>query len=167
MKTILTRMKTLVENNNQPGQTLEYVKLVEVIHPEIGIIDINQSVMPSIFLAPGRTVESWEASQRKKAEHRIQASLVMYYTQRELNIIGDATRGLNGKGLLDFENDFMTVFRGHRLAVDGVEYLDKPLDIEDIDRYPTQVDDNVFLVTSKITLYATRLFLQINLPENI
>ena len=167
MKTILTRMKTLVRENNSAGQTLEYVKHVEVIHPEISIIDINQSVTPSIFLAPGRTIESWEASQRKIAEHRVVASLMMYYTQRELNMIGDESRGLNGKGLFDFENDFMTIFRGHRLAVDGVNYLDKPLEIEDIDRFPTEVDENVFVITSRITLFCTRLFFQETLPGNI
>lgn len=167
MKTILTRMKTLVKDNNSAGQTLAYVKLVEVIHPEIAIIDVNQSVMPSVFLAPGRTVESWEASQRKKAEHRVSVSLMMLYTQRELNMIGDESRGQNGKGLFDFENDILTVFRGHRLAVSGNNYLDKPLEVEDIDRYPTQIDDNVFVITSKITFLCTRLFPQTTLPGDI
>lgn len=167
MKTILTRMKTLVKDNSQPGQTLQYVKLVEVVHPEIAVLDINQSVTPSVFLAPGRTIESWEASQKKLAEHRVIAYLVLYYTQRELNIIGDETRGLNGKGMLDFENDFLSIVRGHRLAVSGNNYLDKPLDVEDIDRYPSQIDENVFLITSKITLYATRLFTQATLPGDI
>lgn len=160
-------MKTVVLNNKNSGQTLAYVKHVEVIHPEIAVIDINQSVCPSIYFAPGSTTESWEASQKKLAEHRIYAYLVMYYTQRELNVIGDESRGLNGKGLLDLENDFLTVFRGHRLAVDGNNYLDKPLDVEDIDRAPNQIDDNVFLITSKITLFASRLFTQQNLPGNI
>ncbi len=160
-------MKTVVQDNDAVGQTLEYVKLVEAIHPDIAVIDINQSVLPGIFLAPGETSETWVASQRKQAEHRVMAYLVLYYTQRELNVIGDATRGLNGKGLLDFENDFLTIFRGHRLAVNDEVYLDKPMDVENIDRYPFQIDENVFLLISKITLLCTRLFTQATLPGNI
>lgn len=165
MKTILSRLKTLVKDNNSPGQTLSYVKFIEIIHPEIALLEISLSVMPSIFLAPGATVETWETTQRKKAEHRIMAYLVMRYNQRELNIIGDSTRP-QGQGILDFENDFMTVVRGHRLAVDGNLYLDKPLDIEDIDRAPMELADG-FIITSKMTLYCTRLFTQSSLPGNI
>jgi hypothetical protein len=167
MKTILTRMKTVVQDNMAAGQTLAYVKLAEAIHPEIAVIDINQSMCPGIFFAPGPTAETWVASQRKEAVHRVDAYLVMYYTQRELNIIGDATRGQNGKGLLDFENDFLTVFRGHRLSLNGELYLDKPMDVEEIDRYPSQIDENVFLITSKIRLLCTRLFTQATLPGDI
>lgn len=166
MKTILTRMKTVVGNNNSNGQTLSYVKDVEIIHPEIAMIEISQSKFPSVFLAPARTNEAWEASQIKRAEHRIMVYLTMQYNQRELNIIGDETRGSNGKGILDFENDFLTVFRGHRLAISGNNYLDKPLDVEDIDREPIQLEDG-FIITSRITLFATRLFTQVTLPGNI
>lgn len=168
MKTILTRMKTLVKNNNSPGQGLEYVKFVEVMHPEVfNVNDVSGSLLPSIFIAPGLTSEAWEATLKKVAVHRVFAYLTIKYNQRELNVIGDESRGLNGKGMLDFENDFLTVIRGHRLSVDGVEYLDKPIDVEEIDRNPIQIDDNVFVLVSRITLLCTRLFNQVTLPGNI
>jgi hypothetical protein len=118
MKTILTRMKTLVTNNKSQGQTLSYVKNVEICHPEISMLELSESLFPSVFLIPGPTRESWEASQIKLAEHQVIAFLVLQYNQREQNVIGDETRP-QGKGILDFENDFMTVFRGHRLAISG------------------------------------------------
>lgn len=165
MKTILTRMKTLVTNNKSDGQTLSYVKYVEVIHPEIGLLEMSQSLFPCIFLAPGLSRETWEASQTKLIEHEVMAYLVMRYNQREQSVIGDATRP-QGKGILDLENDFMTVFRGHRLAVDGNQYLDKPLEIAGIDRAPMELSDG-FVLSSKITMSCTRLFQQVTLPGNI
>lgn len=165
MKTILTRMKQLVKNNNSSGQTLSYVKFVEVVHPEVAMLEISKSLFPSIFISPGKTKESWEASQRKVAEHRIYAYLTMMYNQRELNIIGDSTRP-QGQGLLDFENDFMTVFRGHRLSIAGQNYLDKPLDIDEIDRSPMPLQDG-YIVTSRITMRCTHLFIQPTLPGDI
>lgn len=168
MKTILSRMKQLVRNKMVAGQTLEYVKFAEVVHPEVyQINDVSLSVLPSVFFAPGLTSEAWEATLKKVATHRVYAYLTMRYAQRELNVIGDETRGLNGKGMLDFENDFLSVFRGHRLSVEGVEYLDKPLDVEEIDRNPVEVQENVFVLVSRITFLATRLFNQIELPGNI
>lgn len=164
MKTILTRMKTLVQNNFSSGQTLSDIKFVEIAHPEVALLEFSNSVLPSIFLAPGPTKESWETTQRKLAEHRVYAYIVLHYNQRELNIIGDSARNING--ILDIENNFLEVFRGHRLAVDGTNYLDKPLDIEDIDRNPFPVEDG-FIITSKIIMLCTRIFLQTSLPGNI
>lgn len=165
MKTILTRMKTLVQDN-QSG-TLSYVPYVEISHPELTLINISTSMLPSIFLVPVSTVEEWEASQRKIAKHIVKAFLIMEYNKRELNIIGDETRGRNGKGITDLVIDFLTVFRGHRLAVSGNNYLDKPLDVDNIDYFKDNWSEDAFLIVAEITMNCTRLFIQQTLPGDV
>lgn len=168
MKTVLSRMKTLVNNNKGSGQTLSYVKHVEVLHPEIAQTVINASVLPSIFLVPVGSSEEWDATLRKKATHSVRAHLIMSYHQRELSIMGDASRpDAQGKGILDFVSDFSDVFRGHRLAIGGEEYLAEPLDIVDIEYLPGELSDNVFMVVATVTMKCVRLFMQQSLPGNV
>lgn len=161
-------MKTVVQSNNSPGETLSYVKFTEVTPPSISLLNINRSVFPSIFFFPNSTSETWETTRKKVITHSVGAHLVMEYNQRELSIIGDSTRGSNfGKGILDFSEDFITVFRGHRLAVDGQEYLDKPLEIMNVDYFREEMSDEAFFIIATITMQCTRLFLQNELPGNI
>lgn len=166
MKTILTRMKTLVQHNNSPSGTLSYVKHVEVCHPEIALLSVSRSMFPSVFLIPVGTSETWEASQRKIQEHQVQAYLMMEYNQRELSIIGDSTRA-QGTGILDFVNNFMSVFRDHRLAKDGVNYLDKPIEITGVDYAREDLSEDAFLIVASIAMTCTRLFIQTTLPGDV
>ena len=166
MKTILTRMKTLVQNNQGSSQTLSYVKFVEICHPDISLLKISKSLLPSIFLIPVDTSEDWQASQEKIQVNSVQAFLIMEYNQRELSIIGDSTRP-QGKGILDFVQDFLTVFRDHRLSVDGTVYLDKPLEVLSVDYSRENLSENAFLIVAAISMRCTRLFLQTILPGNI
>ena len=166
MKTIVTRMKTLVNNNRGEGGTLSYVKHVEIVHPQIALLNISKSLLPSILITPINTNEMWDATQRRIEEHSVRAYLMMMYNQRELSIIGDAAR-VQGKGILDFENDFASVFRGHRLAVDGTNYLAKPLDFSNIDYFDDNLSEDVFLLVAEITMLCTRIRMQTALPGNI
>lgn len=169
MKTILSRMKTLVQDNDDPGSgVLSYVKLVEVIHPDIALTQISNSLLPSIFLTPVNTTEEWQASQRKMHTHTLTAHLILHYNQREQSIMGDPTRpNAEGKGILDFVTDFLSVFRDTRLAVAGVNYLDKPLQPVNIEYVRTDLSENVFLLVAAVTMVCTRLFLQTSLPGNV
>lgn len=167
MKTLLSRAKTLVKNNNGAGQTLEYVKHVEIVHPQIDLTAIFVPSLPKILLTPDESSEKWVASGRKQITHFITAYLVILYHQRETSIIGDEARGLNGKGITDFVNDFDTVFRGHRFAVNDQNYLDKPLDIVGI-QYADPIElENGHLLAASVRMECSRLITQTTLPTNI
>ena len=161
-------MKTVVDSNNNPGGTLQYARYSEVTPPDVSLVEVSRSLLPSIFFFPISTSETWETTQRKLITHLVGAHLVMEYNQRELSIIGDASRASTfGKGILDFVEDFLTVFRGHRLAVDGTVYLDKPLEIEEISYFREDLSDEAFFLIATIRMNCTRLFLQTSLPGNI
>lgn len=171
MKTILSRMKTVVESNKNPGQTLFYVQHVEVVHPDVAKTFFSKPNLPGIFLVPVTSSEVWDKSQLKRSDNTVRAYLIMHYQTRELSILGDAARAndqnANGKGILDFVSDFAEVFRGHRLAVDGQNYLDKPLDIVDIEYGPAELSEDVYAIVATITMQCSYLFLQTTLPGNI
>lgn len=168
MKTILSRCKTLVRNNNGTGQTLSYVRDVEVVHPDLSITLISKASLPKILFTPVSTVERWVASGRKEALNVINAYLVLQYMQRESSIMGDETRpGGQGKGIIDFVGDFLSVFRGQRFTTGGSPYLDKPMDVTNIDYAdPISIEDGYLLVAA-LTLECSRLFDQAALPGNI
>lgn len=168
MKTILSRMKTLIVNNKVAGSALFYVRHVEIIHPELGMTVISTATLPSIFLTPVSTTEVWTTTQRKEAVSQVIAYLILSYHQRETSIMGDSSRpGGHGKGITDFVIDFLDVFRGHRLAVDGTNYLDKPLDIRNINYIREDLGDNAHIIVAEISMEASRLFLQSSLPGDI
>ena len=168
MKTILSRMKTLVENNKISGGTLAYVQDVEIVHPEIALTNITIASLPKILLVPVSTVETWIASMRKEAKNIVIAYLILLYRQRESSIIGDSTRpGGQGKGIADFVADFETVFRGHRLSSGGTIYLDKPLDFTSIEYVTQEFGDEGYLIVSAITMECSRIFEQASLPGNV
>lgn len=172
MKTILSRLKTVVIDNGggAPGGTgtLSYVLHTEVIHPELGLTLISKASLPAIFFTPINTRESWIASQEKEAINRVYAYLIMAYYQRESSILGDATRpGGQGKGIMDFAADFLTIFRGHRLAVAGANYLNKPLDIMNIDYIMSNHGENAKIIVAQITMECRHIFLQTALPGNV
>lgn len=168
MKTILTRMKTLVTDNMGSGQTLSYVQQVEIVHPEVDLLTINIQTLPKILIIPGRTNERWVASQQKEATHSVKAYLMILYNLREGSIMGDpSVGGASGVGIVDFVADFLTVFRGHRLASGGVNYLDKPLDISDAEYIMQQIAEDAHILVASITMQLSRLFLQTSLPTNV
>ena len=168
MKTILTRCKTLVLDNNRVGETLEYVRAAEIVHPDLELSLTTISSIPKIIFHPISTTERWVATGRKEAVHLVMASLILEYRQRESSIIGDATRPSGqGKGIVDFVVDFLSVFRGHRLSTGGSIYLDKPMDIENVDYVAYQLTEEAQLLVAQITLNCSRLFDQATLPGNI
>lgn len=168
MKTILTRLKTLINDNNNSGGTLEYVKSFEVVHPELDLTVHSVSAFPRIVFVPISTVESWVGSQRKQAVNTVIAYLMLRYHTREANIIGDATRpGGQGKGILDFVADYLSVVRGHRLAVDDNIYLDKPLDILNVEYIREDISESAHLLVAAVTMECSRLFTQQTLPGNV
>lgn len=172
MKTILTRMKTLVENNSQIAgastATLAYVKSVEVVYPDLLQTEMFLPSLPRIVLTPVSTVETWAASGRKQLMNVLSAYLMLQYHMREANIMGDTTRPAGqGKGIIDFVADFLTVFRSHRLAVGGTNYLDKPLDITNINYMVEQYGEKAHILIAEVTMECTRLIEQTSLPGNI
>ena len=169
MKTILTRMKTLVDNNNNSGGTLFYVQATEVVHPDLDDTVFSVARLPKIVFTPVSTSESWIASGRKEAINIVVAYLILRYHQRESSILGDSTRsGGQGKGIIDFVTDFLTVFRGHRLSQSGGDpYLDKPLDITGIDYFAQNLGENGNFLVAGVTMECSRLFTQSSLPGDI
>ena len=161
-------MKSVVDSNNNSGGTLSYVKSFEIIHPELSFTLTTVSTLPRIVFTPVSTSEEWVASQRKQQTHSVYAYLMLMYHQRESSIIGDPSRpDGHGKGILDFANDFLTVFRGHRLSIDDVNYLDKPLDISNVDYIVETLGENAHLLIAQISITATKLILQDTLPGNV
>lgn len=168
MKTILERCKTLVENNNNEGGTLSYVRDTEVIHPDIAMTRISITSLPKIVFTPISTSESWIASQRKQQLHRLASYLILQYHQRESSIMGDSSRPAgHGKGIMDFVADFMTVFRGHRFASGGTNYLDKPMDVVSIEYFKPEMSEEPQLLVAEIVMECSRLILQDSLPGNV
>ena len=167
MKTTLDRLRTLVKDKSVAGGTLSYVQGVEVVHPELELTTITITSLPKILLVPVSTLEEWIASQEKQATHVVVAYMVIRYMQRESSIMGDITRsGGQGKGIMDFAEDFISVVRGHRLATGGTPYLHKPLDIQNVD-YMLQENDSGHLLIAAVTMQAVRTFLQTSLPGDV
>lgn len=160
-------MKTLVIDNSVAGGTLSYVRHVEAIHPDIGLTLISKASLPAIFLVPMNENESWVTTQKKHISLVVRAYLILSYNQRESSILGDATRGTQGAGILDFVNDFLTVFRSHRLSVGGVNYLDKPIEIRNITYLMDHMGENAHILIAEVTLDCSRLFTQQMLPGDV
>jgi len=168
VKTILNRCKTLVNDNKSAGQTLEYVRGVEIVHPDLELTLITIGSLPKILFHPVSTVERWVATGRKESVNIVIASLLLEYRQRESSIVSDPTRpNGQGKGIVEFVGDFLSVFRGHRLSTDGSPYLDKPMDIDNVDYVAYQLSDEAQFLVAQITLNCSRLFDQATLPGNI
>ena len=168
MKTILTRLKTLITNNRDPGDTLSYVRAVEVVHPDLDETVFSIANLPKIVFVPEGTVEAWTASGKKEAQNTVAAYLIMRYHQRETSIIGDSARpGGQGKGIVDFAEDFLSVVRGHRLSTGGSVYLDRPLDINAVDYIAENLGENGHFLIAQVTMRCDRLFDQATLPGNI
>lgn len=168
MKTILNRCKTLVNDNNKPGQTLEYVRSAEIVHPDLELTLVTIASVPKILFNPISTSERWVATGRKEAQHRVMASLLLEYRQRETSIIGDPSRPSGqGKGIVDFVIDFLSIFRGQRLSTGGSPYLDKPMDIGNVDYVAYQLSEDAHFLIAQINLDCSRLFDQATLPGDV
>ena len=169
MKTILARLKTLVTNNRDPGDALEYVRAVEVVHPDLDQTVFSVATLPKIVFVPESTTESWAASGKKNSSNIVVAYLILRYHQRESSILGDSSRpGVGqGKGIVDFVTDFLSVVRGHRLSTGGSIYLDKPLDITGVDYIAENLGENGQFLIASVTMQCDRLFDQTTLPGNV
>lgn len=168
MKTILSRLKTLVQDNLGGANTLSYVVSAEIVHPEIDLSKQFIVGLPKVMITPGRTIESWIASQRKESKNTVTAYLLMIYHNRETGIVGDSSRSPNqGKGIVDFVSDFISVVRGHRLSVDGTKYLDRPLDILSVTYNDPVVVGNGHILIASVSMQCNYLFTQQTLPGNI
>lgn len=168
MNTILPRLKTLVENNKASAGVLSYIGSVEVIHPDLMLTTVFLPTLPKVCFWPGKTSESWVASQRKQAMNFVSAYLIMKYLTRETSIIGDSERPAGqGKGITNFVVDFLSVVRGTRLSVAGENYLDKPLDISSVSYTKSEISDDAHILIAQVDMTASRLFTQQTLPGDI
>lgn len=169
MNTILTRLKTLVENNSdQSTDTLSYIKSVEIIRPEFEATVTPIASLPRVAFVPVSTVEEWIASQEKQATHQVMAYLMLRYFKREVAIVGDTSvPGGQGKGITNIVDDFISVVRGTRLAVSGSNYLHKPLDILNIEYEIADVSQDTSIYVASVLMQCVRLFLQTSLPGDI
>ena len=168
MKTVLTRLKTLVQDNLGGSNTLSYVVSAEIVHPQIDLSKQFIAGLPKVLITPNKTSESWVSTQKKESKNVVNAYLLMMYHTRETGIIGDSTRSTNqGKGIVDFVEDFVSVVRGHRLSVDGTKYLDRPLDILGITYNEPIVINNAHLLLASVSMQCNYLFNQATLPGNI
>ena len=167
MKIVLTRLKTLVQDNLGGSNTLAYVVSAEIVHPQIDLSKQFVAGLPKVLLTPGQTSEAWQATQRKESRNTVTAYLLMMYHNRETGIVGDSARGNQGKGIVDFVEDFISVVRGHRLAVDGVKYLDRPLDILGVIYNEPIVVNNAHILLASVSMQCNFLFNQSSLPGNV
>jgi len=168
MKTILQRCQTLVKDNSATGQTLSYVKNTEIVHPDLGMTNITGASIPKIIFTPMTTSERWVASGKKEALNIVVAYIILAYSERQSAIMGDPTRPSGqGKGIIDFANDFLTVFRGQRFSLAGVPYLDKPTDIKSVEYFKTNLSDQPDLLVAEIIMECPRLFVAVPLPGDV
>ncbi len=168
MKTILSRLKTLIQNSSVSTGTLSYVQSVEIVHPTLPETFHSKAKFPKIIFTPESTVETWISTQEKESVNIVNAYILLIYNQREASIMGDTARpGVQGKGIIDILADFLSVVRGHRLSVAGTTYLNKPLDILNVQYMEEQTDDESFFLVASIRMECRFLFLQTSLPGDI
>ena len=168
MKTILTRLKTLITDAKVDSGTLFYVKAVEVVHPDLDLTLQSVGNLPKVLFVPDQSQEEWVASQRKQSTNTVMAYLMLRYHTRESSIMGDTTRpGGQGKGILDFAADFISVVRGTRLSVGGEIYLSKPLDILGVEYINQEAGEGTHLLVAAVTMQCVYLFLQDTLPGDV
>ena len=149
MKTLLTRMKTVVQDN----ANLDYVKEVRIVAPKT-LPPLSQDNIPFIGLAPMNSPEIWVA-QKKEVTHTIEAYLVIWYPVAEYSIIGSD----DYKGILDLETDFKNAVRNNFFASGGTNYLSKPTNIISVDRITEPYGDDFYLLIATVTLECIRLFI--------
>ncbi len=153
MKSTVKQIKSVLSSHS----TLSYIKKFEIVSPRL-LPDISSTQVPYVGIAPLSTSESWVA-QRKQAIHRVEIYIVNYIQLMENSIIGDTVK----PGLLDVVNDVESVIRGHRLPIDGTNYLSKPIEINSVDYSVTTYGDQFYLFVASLSLECIRLF-NITLP---
>lgn len=147
---------------------LSYIQAVEIVHPTLPETFHSKAKFPKIIFTPEVTQEAWISTKEKESVNIVNAYVLYLYNAREASIMGDPNRaGVQGKGLIDILEDFLSVVRGHRLSVGGVAYLNKPLDIMNIQYMEEETDDNVFFIVASIRMECRFLFLQTSLPGDI
>lgn len=150
MKTLLSRMKTALEDNS----TLKaYVNKVQVVSPK-ALPALSQDTIPFIGLAPMDSPEVWVA-QKKEVTHTVEVYLILWHLIEEDAILGSDNR----KGILDFVTDFESAVRGSFFASSGANYLSKPTDITSVSYTTEPYGDNYYLIIASISLSCVRLFI--------
>lgn len=168
MKTILQRCQTLVADNSSPTSALSYVKNTEIVHPDLGMTNITGGSIPKIIFTPISSPERWIASGKKETMNTVTAYLILAYSERQSSIMSDPTRpGGQGKGIIDFVSDFLTVFRGQRFSTGGTPYLSKPLDIDTVEYFKTAISDDPALIVAEIIMKCPRIFVAVPLPGDV
>lgn len=164
MKTILQRCKTLVKDNPD----ILNVKNTEIVHPDLAMTNITGAALPKIVFTPINTTERWVASGKKEAINTIAVYVILEYHMREASIMGDPNRpGGQGKGIIDFTLDLVSILRGQRFSLNGVLYLDKPTDIKSIDYFKTNLSDQPEMMVAEVIIECSRLFVAVPLPGDV
>lgn len=155
MKTLLTRMKTVVQDDS----TLkDYVNKIEIVSPgTLPLLSLDD--IPYIGLAPMNSPEMW-VTQKKDVVHTVEAYLALQYLLEEYSIIGDDPS--DQKGILDLVTDFESAVRGNFFPSDATDtdtrYLSKPTDIISVDYSTEPWGDSFHLIIATVTLSCVRLF---------
>lgn len=139
------------------GDTLSYVKDVEVVHPDIILTSITQASMPKVCIYPEDASEKWVATKRKEEINLVAVYAILMYHTREVSIIGDAARGNQGKGILDFVEDLKGVLRGDRLSLAGTPYLSFPIEVESTEYADPISHLNAHLIVAKLLIRCARM----------
>jgi len=150
------------------GDTLSYVKDVEVVHPEMVLTSITVASLPKVCIYPEDASEKWAATKRKEEINMVAVYAILMYHTREVSIIGDATRSGNaGKGILDFVEDLKGILRGDRLQLASVPYLSFPIEVESTEYADPIVHLNAHLIVAKILLRCARMITVSDLSGDI
>ena len=163
MKTTVSRIKSLVTSKMDSGDTLSYVKSVEVIHPDIVLTSLTIAGMPKVCVYPEESSEKWIATKRKEEVNMVGLYAILSFHTRETSIIGDATR----KGILDFVEDLKGVLRGDRLQLGGTPYLSFPIEVESTEFADPVAHQNAHLLVAKIMLRCARIITVTDLAGDI
>lgn len=148
--------------------TILNVKNTEIVHPDLAMTNITGAALPKIVFTPISTSEKWIANGKKEAIDIIAVYMILEYHMREASIMGDPNRPLGqGKGIIDFTLDLVSVLRGQRFSVNGTPYLDKPTDIVSINYFKTNLSDQPEMMVSEIMMECRRLFVAVPLPGDV
>jgi len=153
MKTILDKMRIAARND----ATLEHkLANIEIVAPRF-LPPINQTDVPFLGLAGLSSSEQWVSSDKKDAEHTVEAYLVWRYLTAQDAIIGSED---GDEALFDMVEHVNGLFRGSFLPDDdGTIYLSKPIDITELTYSTEEFGDGYYLFVATTTYRCIRQFL--------
>lgn len=157
MKTLLTRMKTALQDSS----TLDYFQEVRIVSPR-ALPLLSQDNLPFIGIAPLNAPEEYRSTGKKDDIMTVEAYLVQWYELEEYQLIGDDEE--NQKGLLDFVADFKSVVRNNffpSTAGDAdTNYLTRPTEVISVAYSTEPYGDEIgaYVSVATVTLLCPRLF---------